>query len=585
MHRGWVVAGALILAAVPSVPVAAAGVSLVLEKVQGTDGTGKWVRTGDVQRFRVRLNGMARGARVAVASSPVEALAEVACVPSPTRAAQRVMSPKAGAAVGRVGEAAAGASARALAVRALTVAGTSEPMSTLPGTRVCALGKASGAQEVDVTLTAPAGAEKVVLAAAARVRAPSGDGLTTMSKSAVSRVRGAAATSAGGTGATATAAGSAATVADSSGETETSPGQAPTLTREAATITGRAVRVPTKHRYGAQAHSGPLGEPSAAGTGAAGVDAQGRQSGPTTVRSGRTPRVAGGMVAGGVPEVAGGGGLRFPNAVPQETISGASQQALASAPEQARPRLPAQAQPGTAPQAQPGRIAQARSGGARGTRAGLARGARSGVARGAQPGGAAGTLPGMAGALPGAAGTLPGMAGTLPGMAGTSPGTAGMPPGVAGTLPEAVGVPPGGAVGALPGAVPGVQPGGAPAVQPGGAPAVQPGGVPGVQPEAGPQGLLGGVQPVVPGAPPQVLSLPEATAGAVPSTGEEAVRGIAPLPWEAAGRARPMRPVAWVSPLEGGKGFVLAAGGIGLLLGGLWAIGTVQRGRKGRKVL
>ncbi|MDP4507334.1 hypothetical protein [Nonomuraea turcica] len=60
---------------------AATGVSLVVERVsQGDGGPGKWVRTGDVQRFRVRLNGMAKGARVAVAASPVEALSEVACV-------------------------------------------------------------------------------------------------------------------------------------------------------------------------------------------------------------------------------------------------------------------------------------------------------------------------------------------------------------------------------------------------------------------------------------------------------------------------------------------------------------------------
>ncbi|TMR88656.1 hypothetical protein, partial [Nonomuraea basaltis] len=64
MRRGWILAGAVILAAVPSVPVAAGGVSLVLERVNESDGAGRWVRTGDVQRFRVRLNGMAEGARV-----------------------------------------------------------------------------------------------------------------------------------------------------------------------------------------------------------------------------------------------------------------------------------------------------------------------------------------------------------------------------------------------------------------------------------------------------------------------------------------------------------------------------------------
>ncbi|MFC7102002.1 hypothetical protein ACFQQB_16980 [Nonomuraea rubra] len=61
MRRSWVVAGVLILVVAPSVPVAAAGVSLVLERVGGVDEVGKWVRTGDTQRFRVRLNGMGRG--------------------------------------------------------------------------------------------------------------------------------------------------------------------------------------------------------------------------------------------------------------------------------------------------------------------------------------------------------------------------------------------------------------------------------------------------------------------------------------------------------------------------------------------
>lgn len=46
MRRSWVVAGVLILVVAPSVPVAAAGVSLVLERVGGVDEVGKWVRTG-----------------------------------------------------------------------------------------------------------------------------------------------------------------------------------------------------------------------------------------------------------------------------------------------------------------------------------------------------------------------------------------------------------------------------------------------------------------------------------------------------------------------------------------------------------
>ncbi|WP_345390002.1 hypothetical protein [Nonomuraea salmonea] len=73
----------LTLVAVPSVPVAATGVSLVLERMNGAEDVGKWVRTGDTQRFRVRVNGMARGTRVAVAADPAEALAEVSCATPP----------------------------------------------------------------------------------------------------------------------------------------------------------------------------------------------------------------------------------------------------------------------------------------------------------------------------------------------------------------------------------------------------------------------------------------------------------------------------------------------------------------------
>ncbi|MEV4106840.1 hypothetical protein [Nonomuraea sp. NPDC049695] len=55
MRRGWVIAGALILA-VPSVPMAVSRLPLVLD---GVDEPGKWMRTGDVERFRVRVNGIA----------------------------------------------------------------------------------------------------------------------------------------------------------------------------------------------------------------------------------------------------------------------------------------------------------------------------------------------------------------------------------------------------------------------------------------------------------------------------------------------------------------------------------------------
>ncbi|MFG1703955.1 hypothetical protein ACFLIM_12250 [Nonomuraea sp. M3C6] len=341
MRRGWIIAGALILAAVPSVPVAAAGVSLVLERVNGSDGAGKWVRTGDTQRFRVRLNGMAKGAKVAVAASPVEALSEVACAPSratrpaatPAPASAAAAAPSATAATAATGAtgaapatgmgaavtagaaktaplsaigsagsgsvasgAAAGgarvggatAAAGALAVHALAVVGTPAFTSTvMPGTRVCTLGNVSGEQAVDVTLTAPAGAKKVVLAAAARMRSASGDGLTTMSKTAVSRVRGA-------------------------------------VTGEAATFTGQAVRVQPKHGNSAGAQAAKVSQSAgagSAGTGSTGIGSAGAESAGTGL--------AGQESAG----VADSGGLTLPRAAPQQTLPAVSPQALTGAPE------------------------------------------------------------------------------------------------------------------------------------------------------------------------------------------------------------------------------------------------------------
>ncbi|WP_170247526.1 hypothetical protein, partial [Nonomuraea zeae] len=98
------------------------------------------------------------------------------------------------------------AAARALAVRALTVRtvavrtlgllgatavrAAAAENSVPPGAGVCALGGASGSEAIDVTLTAPAGAKKVVLAAVARMQAPSGDGPTIMTRTAALRVTG-----------------------------------------------------------------------------------------------------------------------------------------------------------------------------------------------------------------------------------------------------------------------------------------------------------------------------------------------------------------------------------------------------------
>lgn len=90
-------------------------------------------------------------------------------------------------------------------------------------------------------------------------------------------------------------------------------------------------------------------------------------------------------------------------------------------------------------------------------------------------------------------------------------------------------------------------------------------------------GVAGGVQGVLPEA-----GGPE-VAGAAPGV---EVRGVAPLPVqvvEAVPRER-VKPVAFVSPLEGPRGLPLVAGGIGVLLGALWMVARRQRRNKRQKV-
>ncbi|MEW1837793.1 hypothetical protein AB0392_07550 [Nonomuraea angiospora] len=167
----------------PSVPLAASRVSLVLERLSTP---GQWIRTGDVQRFRVRLNGMADGVKVAIAASPVAALTQVSCAP----AAAGTPSAPVPAAEPSMGAARAGVrAARALAAQALSVTGGSVLPSTVPpGARVCELGDLAGEREVEVTLTTPSGAKQVVLAAVAGMRADAGGPLTTKTKTAATRV-------------------------------------------------------------------------------------------------------------------------------------------------------------------------------------------------------------------------------------------------------------------------------------------------------------------------------------------------------------------------------------------------------------
>ncbi|WP_336208058.1 hypothetical protein [Nonomuraea sp. LPB2021202275-12-8] len=230
MNRGWIVSGALILATAPAVPAAADEVSMVLDRVDDPGGRQQPIRTGDVLRYRVRFDGTAREARLAVAASPVHALTSVTCAPPPrlrqpasaypaepapastsgavpladTRVPAPMVAsqpPVAQAAPERAAGFAGGAgddgarAARMLAAKAL--AATAVPGSgevAVTGARTCVLGGFSGKRAVDVVLTVPQGAGEVALAAVAEMRTGDGEGLTTMKDSTGMPVKGSAGT-------------------------------------------------------------------------------------------------------------------------------------------------------------------------------------------------------------------------------------------------------------------------------------------------------------------------------------------------------------------------------------------------------
>ncbi|WP_157249473.1 hypothetical protein [Nonomuraea typhae] len=173
-------AGALMLATLSTVTAAMAGdVSLVFDRLDDPDRElGKWVRTGDVLRFRVRLAGKARDARLAVAASPGEALSTVACFPAPSPAPfpAPFPAPPAPASAGAVPSPSPSPFGSMLA-------GSTPPQVVVTrGAEVCRLGKVAGERAVDVLLTVPQGVTEVVLAAVAQVRGSSG--LATLSGSA-----------------------------------------------------------------------------------------------------------------------------------------------------------------------------------------------------------------------------------------------------------------------------------------------------------------------------------------------------------------------------------------------------------------
>jgi hypothetical protein len=209
MNRGWIVGGALVLVAAQAVPAAAAGVTMVLDRVDDSAGLRKWVSAGDVLRYRVRFEGTARDARLAVATTPVHALTGLTCT-SPSQMerptdpqASTTAEPLASQGVDAEGEGRPASSselgedaspegitggssdgvsaAGALAARTLADMETSgSSTAVVPGAQACALGDLSGRRALDVVLTVPEGTGEVALAAVARLR--QGAGLTTMTE-------------------------------------------------------------------------------------------------------------------------------------------------------------------------------------------------------------------------------------------------------------------------------------------------------------------------------------------------------------------------------------------------------------------
>lgn len=168
MNRGWIVAGVLAFVAAPAVPAVAAGVAMVLERVDDPAGMLRWIRTGDVLRYEVRLNGMGSDARLAVAATPVSSLTGLSCAhvrPSDT-------PDRGGAEI----------TARALASRALAA-----PEGTVPGASACRLGDLTSERAVRLEVSVPSGAEEVEVAAVARMREDDGD-LTTVTGTARAEV-------------------------------------------------------------------------------------------------------------------------------------------------------------------------------------------------------------------------------------------------------------------------------------------------------------------------------------------------------------------------------------------------------------
>ncbi|MFI7452544.1 hypothetical protein ACIBQX_33970 [Nonomuraea sp. NPDC049714] len=622
MNRGWIVGGALVLVAAPAVPAAAAGVTMVLDRVDDSAGLRTGVSAGDVLRYRVRFNGAAPDARLAVATTPVHALTTLTCS-SPSRVKQPAngtpaTDPQAlttrqplasqGAAEPTVSQAeptawegaverdgsasvmsssglgadaapasgegiSAGSSdgvSAASALAARTLAGmeaSGSSTAVAAGARACVLGELSGRRAVDVVLTVPEGAGEVALAAVARVRLGGGKGLTTMTEATGVPVRGAEPDDAPALGGEAVRVGP---EARANKRQTVRQREAKTVTR-----TRRQTREPGTAEVPQQPEvpgSTEVAEQSVTSATAEGSTNQGEPGKAGVVRQSGKPGRAGiagkpgraGVVVGqpGKPGRAEGVGELKKADVPQGREAGA--------PEGLRPAAEA-VRPG-AEAVRPGAEAVRPDGPAgKGLRR-VAEQARSGdqAGGGLRPGQQGGERVPQAAERPG----LKAAEGLRPGLeAGGA--RSGLEARDARSGLEAGGVRPGLEAG-------GVEVGGG----------VGRGGVPVGGTEAGVAGGLWREPPL--GAaregkgenaaelPPAVLP----TASASPSvTGVSMDAPGAPLPRAVAAPQVRLQAAEVVNPLAGGRGLSAAAGGIAVLMAGLWAISKAHRGRTRRKVL
>ncbi|GAA4097692.1 hypothetical protein [Nonomuraea soli] len=162
-QQGWAVAGALMLGAVFTSSAAMAGddaaMRLAVDRIDEPSPEGaQWVRTGDVLRFRIRLEGTAHDTRLAVATNPAAALSGVTCAPAAAAVAtQEVRQSSPDVVLGNWSQ--------------VPVTPSPEPPAEVRqagAAGVCTLRESAGERAMDVRLTVPEGADVVTLAAVAQ---------------------------------------------------------------------------------------------------------------------------------------------------------------------------------------------------------------------------------------------------------------------------------------------------------------------------------------------------------------------------------------------------------------------------------